>query len=167
MDLRRLRIGEWLTGIAGIALLASMFPDWYEADGGPGATGAVNAWEAFAVLDVLVAIVALMAIAVAVMAAVHNTPAVSLAIASLLLTIGTITTIALLVRVLWLPDVNIGGLGAPEDSVSRSLGLWLGLLTTVVATLGALVTMRDQRFPQAARDDVPVEMLAPPEGGKA
>ena len=163
MNPRRLRIGEWVTGIAGVALLAVMFLDWYEAGG----TGN-NAWAAFSFLDVLLAVVALMAIAVALMAAAHDTPAVSLAIASLLITLASIATIAVIVRAISAPDVTLsGGAHAPEEDITRSLGLWLGLATSALVTLGALATMRDERFPPAARVEVPVETLPPPEGGKA
>jgi hypothetical protein len=178
VDPRRLRIWEWITGLAGVVLLGSTFLDWYEADyrefiQEPGysnvftAQGTLNAWEAFSVFDVLIAIVALMAIATAVMAAVHNTPAVSLALASLLLLVGTIFTIALVVRVIALPEVAIAGVTAPDDDVTRSIGLWLGLAASVVVTGGALGCMRDERFPRAARVDVPIETLPPPEGGTA
>ena len=163
MNPRRLRIWEWITGFAGAALLGVMFLDWYEAGG----TGN-NAWEAFSVLDVLLVLTALMAIGVAVMAAVHDAPAVSLALASLLITLGTITTIAVIVRVISAPDVTLpGGVHAPEEDITRAIGLWLGLAATSVATLGALASMRDERFPRGGRIEVPVETLPPPEGGKA
>ena len=138
-----------------------MFLDWYEAGG----TGN-NAWEAFSFLDALLLAVALMAIAVALMAAAHDTPAVSLAIASLLITIGAIATMAVIVRAISAPDVTLAGGGhAPEGDITRSLGLWLGLAATALATLGSLATMRDERFPRSARIEVPIETLPPPEGG--
>ena len=147
MNPRRLRIGEWITGAAGVALLAVMFLDWYEG---------ASAWEAFSVLDVLLTIAALMAVAVAVMAAAHATPAVSLALASLLLLVGLIAVVGVGVRALW-----------PPDDAARELGLWLGVGATVLTTLGTLASMRDERFPRGARIEVPVETLPPPEGGKA
>ena len=178
MNPRRLRIGEWITGFAGVALLGVMFLGWYDVNHtetyqSPGYAGvrtvfgSVTAWEAFTVVDVLLAIVAAMAIGTAVMAAAHNTPAVSLAIASLLLTVGFVTLIVLLIRVLAVPDLSVEGVTVPDDAVDRALGLWLGLGATALATVGALATMRDERFPQAARIEVPIETLPPPEGGTA
>ena len=161
MNPRRLRIGEWITGVAGVALLGVMFLDWYEAG-----DSAASAWEAFSVLDVVLTITALMAIFVAVMAAAHNTPAVSLAIASILLTVGAVTTIALAVRALSPPDIGFTGPG-PDPDTTRAAGLWLGLAACALVTLGALAAMRDERFPEGARIEVPVETLPPPEGGKA
>lgn len=178
MNPRRLRIGEWITGIAGVALLAVMFLAWYDVDHEeafqePSASGirivsgSASAWEAFSVLDVLLAICAVMAIAVAVMAALHNAPAVSLAIASLLLTFGTITTVALLVRALFVPELSVEGITVPDEGVTRAIGLWLGLGLSALVTAGALASMRDERFPRGARIEVPVETLPPPEGGPA
>ena len=46
MDLRRLRVGEWLAAVSGLALLASLFLPWY----GP---GSVTGWEALSAIDVL------------------------------------------------------------------------------------------------------------------
>jgi hypothetical protein len=175
---RRLRIGEWITGLAGVALLAVMFLGWYDVDhretfqepgsaGVRAVTGSVSAWEAFSVFDVMLAICALMAIGVAVMAAMHNTPAVSLAIASLLLTFGTITAIALVVRALFVPELSVDGITVPDEGVSRSIGLWLGLGLSTLVTVGAFASMRDESFPRGARIEVPVETLPPPEGGTA
>jgi hypothetical protein len=150
-----LRIGEWITGVAGVALLAVMFLDWFEA-GGLGA----SAWEAFSVADIVLALAAAMAVGVALMAAAHDTPAVSLALASLLLFVGLVATVVLVVRVLSPPDVG----GAEADLAA---GAWLGLAATVAVTAGALASMRDERFPAGARIEVPVETLPPPEGGNA
>jgi CDP-diglyceride synthetase len=152
---RRLRIGEWITGIGGAALLGVMFLDWYEADG-----AGANAWESFAVADVLLAVVVAMAVATAVMAAAHQTPAVSLALASLLLLVGIVATIVALVRLAVPPDV------AGADA-SVAAGAWLGLAAMLAVAGGALASMRDERFPRGARIEVPVETLPPPEGGKA
>jgi hypothetical protein len=75
----------------------------------------------------------------------------------------------LLVRVLALPDVTIGGVTAPDDDVTRAIGLWVGLAASALTTGGALGCMRSERFPLGARADVPVETLPapPPEGGTA
>ena len=81
MDLARLRFGDWVMGLGGLAVLGVMFLDWY---GPPAellyASSEIqyNAWEAFAFNDVILALAALLAIAAAVMTAVHPTAAVPL-----------------------------------------------------------------------------------------
>ena len=155
MNPRRLRIGEWLVGLGGVALLAVMFLDWYEA----GDAG-LNAWQALSVADIVLAVLATMAVATAVMAAVHDTPAVSLALASLTLLVGLVAIVYVALRSLTTPDVAGG------DS-SLALGGWLGIAATLLVNAGALASMRDERFPRGARIEVPVETLPPPEGGNA
>jgi hypothetical protein len=152
VDPRRLRIWEWLLGIGGVALLGSMFRDWYEGGG-----AAASAWEAFSVLDLLLLLVALLAIGAAVMAAVHATPAASLALASLTALVGLPAAIFLLVRLL----------SPPGDDLSLVTGAWVGLAAMVTTLAGAAGSMRSERFPAAARIDVPIEQISPPEGGKA
>ena len=175
MIARRLRIGEWMLGIGGALLLVTTFLDWYDVDASAatesGGTvrlvGSLSAWDAFSVVDLLIALLAALAIGGAVMAAAHPTPAASLALASLSLLVGLFVLIALLVRAFAMPDFAIDGLRIPDDDVSVAAGLWLGLGACALTTLGAFASMRDERFPRAARIEVPVETIPPPEGGKA
>ena len=52
--MRRLRDGEWLAAGGGVALLASLFLDWY---------GGRTAWQGLAVIDVVLALLALVPLA--------------------------------------------------------------------------------------------------------
>ena len=178
MNPRRLRIGEWLVGGAGVALLAVTFLDWYDVDSSFSTTdehsagvitawGAASAWEAFSVIDILLALTAALAIGAAVMAAAQPSPAASLALASLTTLVGMFATIAVLVRALAPPEVSAFGETIPSDDVSLAAGAWLGLAACALTTVGAFLSMRDERFPRAARLEVPVETIPPPEGGKA
>jgi hypothetical protein len=178
VNLRRLRIGEWIVGIGGVLLLATTFLDWYDVEsrrpveamhsaGVMVAEGSLSAWEAFSVIDVLIAFLAVLAIGAAVMAAAHNTPAVSLAMASMSVWIGLFTLIALLVRAIAMPDFALDGFVIPDDDVSVAAGLWLGLGACALTVAGAFASIRDERFPRAARIEVPVETIPPPEGGTA
>ena len=189
MDPRRLRIGEWLTGLGGVTLLASTFLAWYEVDsrvrsegdptpGVPFLKGTHSAWEAFSVLDVFIAVVAVLAIAAAVLAAAHNASAVSLAFASLTAFAGLGVTIAVLVRMLSPPELTISGISVPDiyvgpdtlpdDFVSVAVGAWAGLAAVLGTTVGAFITVRDEGFLPGARIAVPVETIPPPpEGGQA
>ena len=64
MDLARLRFGDWVMGIGGLAVLLVMFLDWYEVPTTADRRGRqFNAWESFAVNDVILALAAVMAIA--------------------------------------------------------------------------------------------------------
>src|SRR5436309_3398102 len=62
MDLRRARAWDWVAGLAGAVLIASLFLHWYRAPGG----GSVTAWQAFTVVDVILFVVGLVGIALVV-----------------------------------------------------------------------------------------------------
>src|SRR4051812_11013437 len=110
MDLRRLRAGEWLAAISGIALLVSLFLPWY----GP---RSVTGWEAMTAIDVLLAFVAASGVLVAVVTATQRVPAVPVALSALISLVGSAGVILVLIRVLHLPGWAGG----------REWGVWLGL----------------------------------------
>jgi hypothetical protein len=128
MDLRRLRVGEWIVGACGLLLLISLFLDWY---GDPSET----AWEAFSVLDLILVLLALSAISVPVVTATHRVPALPLAIESLTALFGFLGVLLVAIRVLNLPG----------EADGREIGLWIGLVATLGILAGALVGMRDER----------------------
>jgi peptidoglycan/LPS O-acetylase OafA/YrhL len=128
MDLRRLRVGEWIVGACGLLLLIALFLPWY---GNPSST----AWESFTVLDVILALLALAALSVPVVTAMQRVPAVPLALESLTALFALVAVIFVLIRVLNLPG----------DAHGREVGLWLGLLATLGIIAGGLIAMRDER----------------------
>jgi hypothetical protein len=164
---RRLRIGEWLVGLGGAMLFGSLFLGWYGLDG---ANASDTGWEAFSVFDVVLALVAVWAIATAVLTAAHNTPAVSLAMASMLTLVAAITLVVLLVRVIDPPELDVGLVlleAGGTGERTRLAGLWVALGALAATTVGAYLAIRDERYPRAGRTEVPVETIPPPEGGSA
>jgi hypothetical protein len=138
MDLRRLRVGEWIVGVCGLLLLVALFLPWYSE---PSST----AWEAFTVLDVILALLALEAISVPIVTAAHRVPALPLTVESLTALFGLLALVLVLIRLLNLPG----------DADGRDIGLWLALAATLGITAGALVGMRDERLsPQGRHTDV-------------
>jgi hypothetical protein len=148
VDLRRVRHGEWIAGIAGVALLAALFLDWYSTDGGASANG----WESFTVTDVLLAIAALFGIALALGAATQRSPAVPQATGALTVPIAFVAALALLVQALSLP------VGAD----SREIGLWIGIVGVLGVLVGAWRSIGDQSFPRSVTPKVDVTPLPAP-----
>jgi hypothetical protein len=159
MDLRRLRVGEWIVGACGLLLLVALFLPWY---GEPSKT----AWEAFTVLDVVFLLLALAALAVPIVTATQPVPAMPLATESLTALFGVIGLVLVLIRVLNLPG----------DATGRDIGLWLGLVAVFGIVAGGMVGIRDERRAPPGRHndlsgvpvDVPPEvetMPAPPRAG--
>jgi carbon starvation protein CstA len=165
VDLRRLRLQEWLVGAFGVVLLASMFLHWYGRSG-----SSRSAWQAFAAIDVLLAIVGLMAVALALAAATQRAQAVPTAIGSALLPVATVVTALVVYRAASPPHVA-GPPGGPRPTgyvpsggTGREIGLWIGLAACVGIVAAAYAAIRDERFPEAVRETgrVHVETLPTP-----
>jgi hypothetical protein len=140
MDLRRLRVGEWITAGSGIVLLVSLFLPWYggsRAAGGSDASG----WESLAVLDIVLALIAAAAVALLVITATQRMPAVPLTVNTFVALAGLLAVVLVLVRVLDLPD----------DAGAREWGLWTGLAGALGIAAGALIAMRDERLSRPGR----------------
>jgi hypothetical protein len=131
MDLRRLRIGEWLTAASGVVLLIALFLPWYEA-GGLSASG----WESFSITDLVLAVVALAGIAVAPVTARGQTASLGIAYESLVLLGAAVAVVVTVIRVL----------DPPVDGLSRGSGAYLGLVSVLALTASVLVAMRDERL---------------------
>jgi hypothetical protein len=160
MDLRRLRAGEWLAAISGIALLVSLFFPWYGAGAEQGSAcivrygdaiagrgfgcGDVSGWEAMTAIDVLLALVAASGVLVAVVTATHRVPAVPVALSALISLVGSAGVILVLIRVLDLPGWAGG----------REWGLWLGLAGAVGIVVGAVMAMREEVRPASPRVEI-------------
>jgi hypothetical protein len=137
MDLRRLRVGEWLTAVSGVVLLVSLFLPWYGPD-------SVTGWESLSAIDVLLALVAASGVLLAVVTATQPVPAVPIALSALVTLSGLIGLVLVLLRALDLPDW----------AGTREWGLWLGLAATIGIIGGSLLAMRQESLPGAAPVDV-------------
>ena len=147
MDLRRLRIGEWLTAISGIVLLASLFAPWYGAEDVPATSG----FESLALLDIVLALVAAGAVALWIITAAQGLPAVPLTVNTLVCLSGLLAVVLVVIRVLDLPD----------DASAREWGLWLGLAASLGIVVGSLIAMRDERLSKPGRPTDPSGRPAP------
>jgi hypothetical protein len=130
VDLRRLRLGEWLAGVSGLALVVLLFVPWYQRGAEP-----LSAWGAFAVIDVVLLLVGLLAVAVAVTCALYSSPPIPMATSSMSLIGGIVATVLMLVRLAFLPDAD-----------ARLAGAWLGLIAVLGAAVGAWMALRDEGF---------------------
>jgi uncharacterized membrane protein HdeD (DUF308 family) len=141
MDLRRLRAGEWIVGAAGAALFVSLFLDWYQ-----GTTG----WQAFDAIDVVLLIVALSALGLALITALQRTPAIPIAMASIVTTLAFVALVVVAYR-----TIN------PPGDWDRSGGVWLALGSTLTMLAGSVLALRTER-PGAPAQPVDAEQLPAP-----
>lgn len=145
MNLRRVRLGEWVAGACGVALLAFMLLTWYDAEAKDAGKATVTGkaeqtpWEAFAVLDVVLALTGAMAIVLVVVTATQRTPAVPIALVSLTAFVAMVATVWLAIRIASPPAAEGSNL-----ETTRELALWLGLAACAGITGGSLAGMRDE-----------------------
>jgi hypothetical protein len=157
----RLRLGEIVAGLGGLALLVSLFLTWYHLeppDAGNALVvvslatdGRLTAWGSFAVIDVLLALIALLAIAVPIISTTSRGPAKPIGIQVIGSAIGWIAVLLVVVRLIF----------PPGDHLGPALGAWIGLAGALVAWIGSWLALRDESAPGATSPDVP-RRPAPP-----
>lgn len=182
MDLRRLRVGEWIFGVSAVALLVSLFLPWWGLKGdwidlGPGgpveggfsdsatAETTWTAWQVFSVADLLLALLAVLALVVWAIVARATAAGPGVAGETLLLPLAVVAAIVALVQVLGTPGVL--EVAPPIPDPTTEYGAWLGLLATLGVLGGLLVAMRDERLSRPGRPTdatgVPVDRPIQPE----
>jgi O-antigen/teichoic acid export membrane protein len=137
---------EWFVGLAGAALLVSLFLPWL----GDGGDARVSGWEWLSILDIYLALVALAALAVVFFTAQQQTQPVPLALLSLTVLFSIVAVIWLAIRLLTAPD-----------GTSLEYGAWVALLATLGVTATGLWSMRDEHLGAPSRSEPP-EMLPAP-----
>jgi hypothetical protein len=152
----RLRDGDVLAGAAGIALLASLFLDWYAPAVVFGALDRIDfgasGWEAFSVLDVVLALLALVPLALVATQATRDSPALPVAFSVFALLAGLLAALLILYRILNQPG--------PNDAVEVEPGAWVGLAAAAALTAGGWRSLRVEAMPGVPPP--PVEDLAAP-----
>src|SRR5918992_1184947 len=101
MDVSRLRTGERLAGVAGIALLLIMFIfDWY---GAKGVSGGADAWESYSLVDITLFLTALAAIGLAVLQGTQRQLDLPVAASVIVTILGVLSVILVLWRIIDTP----------------------------------------------------------------
>jgi hypothetical protein len=147
MTLSKVRAGDVLAGVGGIALLAVMFVPWYRFLEGVyvgSRTIAANdtdqsAWQALTVSLVPLVLVALLGITMLATTVFQRTQAWPVAAQVFTASFGTITSIIVLIRL-----INPPG---PNFAADRLWGVWVGTLLVLAITAGAWWSMRDENRP--------------------
>lgn len=154
MDIRRLRTGEVVTGLAGVVLLAAMaLMDWYGVEVPDGTTpiSGFDAFRAYDVVDVLLVALALAAIALPILTAVRETPAIPVT-TSVFLAIGAfVASLVVLFRIIDTPDLEGERFVLDQPGLNTGFettlepGLFAGFAATIAIGVGAWLAMRDDR----------------------
>src|SRR5215217_8041658 len=96
MDVSRLRRGEQIAGIAGIALFIIMFLNWFSVDTNgvstPFDTG-LSAWQSFSFIDIVLFITVIAALALAAMSATQTRVDMPVALSAIVVGLGVLSVI--------------------------------------------------------------------------
>jgi len=152
VDTNRLGRGEMIAAVSAIALLLIMFIfSWFGVDFGDDQFGlaetagdtTANAWVAFSFIDIILFVSILVAIGVAVLSA--NAQSVNLPVAgsALVAGLGILCVLLILYRIIDPPsegDIPDGF----DISISREIGVFLGLIAAVGIAYGGYLGMKEE-----------------------
>jgi len=138
----RLSPGEQLAGIAGLALILTMFLfAWYGVDV-PGVNG-FDAFDAYGDwFDIILVFTAFSGICLALFGADVSRSPISLSVLTTVL--GALSTVILIIYVISPPGIPTFGEAAVEIDLDRMIGVWLGLLSAIALTAGGYMTMQEE-----------------------
>jgi hypothetical protein len=134
--------GEQVAGIAGLALILTMFLfAWFGVDV-PGVNG-FDAFDAFSDwFNMVLVFAAFAGMALALTGSGSERLPVSLSVVTTVL--GGIGTLVLLIYIISPPGVPTFGEAAPEIDLDRQFGVFLGLIELVALTVGGYMTMQEE-----------------------
>ena len=136
---QRLRRGEILVAVAAVVLVIDLFAvSWYSA--GP---VSASGWTALSVVRWLVLVTVIAGLALAWAQATRPAPALPSSLSVIAVTLGLITTIALLWRVV---------IDTPGSRTSTSGGGWIALIAGLALFGGAVWSLREEDRPDPQRN---------------
>jgi hypothetical protein len=149
MDADRLRTGELIAGVAGVALFIIMFLPWFGFDVGGAAEDIAesfgvsapdistsvnfNAWESFDFIDLVLLVTLIVAVGLATATAAARTVALPVAASALTAGLGILSTILVLYRII----------DTPGDA-DRKYGVFLGLIAAGAIAYGGWRSMQEE-----------------------
>jgi multidrug transporter EmrE-like cation transporter len=147
MEFSRVRAGELIAGISGVALFIIMFLPWFgvpeaaeeliEQLGGVGAVEdadtTANAWESFDFIDIVLLLAVIAGIGLAVLAAAQSSVQLPVAASAITAGLGILGTLLVLYRVI-----------EPPSEASRKVGLFLGLIAVAGIAFGGWLAMQEE-----------------------
>jgi hypothetical protein len=150
LSLRRLRAGEWLAAVGGLALLVALALPWYDI--GP---ETASGFEAFTVIDVLLVLLALLALSLPFLQATRDSPALPVGAAVLTAASGIIGILLVLFRLI----------DDPFRGSSLAVGAWIGLAAAVAIEAAGWLSLDNEYVtglpPDPEPDLRPAPRIAP------
>jgi hypothetical protein len=156
MDTGRLRTGELIAAVSGVALLIVMFLPWFGVDFGggealeglgvdvsvPEVSEDFNAWESFDFIDLVLFVTAVVAIGLGVAAAMSQQVNLPVATSAIVAGLGILATVLVIYRIL-----------DPVGEADRKFGLFLGLIAAAGVAYGGWRSMQEEGTSFGAQAD--------------
>jgi hypothetical protein len=156
MDTGRLRTGELVAGVSGLALLIIMFLPWFGVDFGggealedlgvsvsvPEVSEEFNAWESFDFIDLVLFVTAVVAIGLAAATAMSETVNLPVATSAITAGLGILSTVLVIYRIL-----------DPVGEADREYGIFLGLIAAAGVAVGGWMSMQEEGTSLGAQAD--------------
>jgi hypothetical protein len=155
MDVARLRRGELIAGVSGVALFIIMFLNWFGGDEGTGLSeeeatdlleqqpslleeagaesASFNAWELFDFIDIILLVAIVVAVGLAVLTAAARTVALPVAASAITAGLGILAAILVLYRII-----------DPPFGLDREFGAFLGLIAAAGIAVGGWLAMQEE-----------------------
>lgn len=148
MDLSKLRQGERVAGVAGIALFVFMFFGWYGAKVSTAGISqsvpaSANAWEAFSIIDIVLFLTAAAAVGLAVLTATQRRVNLPVAASAITAALGILSVVLVIYRIIDTPGESGSFYGANVE-ITRKIGLFLGLIATAAIAAGGWLAMQEE-----------------------
>lgn len=140
MPKRKTTFGEFVAGLSGVALIVSLFFEWYAQAVGPVETS-VSAWESLTVIDIVVAVIGTLPVAhwLARRNGWLDHRPLPIAPATLVAFAGLIAVVLVIVRMIDIPNA-----AAAADLGGRRVGAFLALVAGAGVVIGAVATLGER-----------------------
>jgi hypothetical protein len=151
MDFSRVRAGELIAGISGVALFVFMFFKWFGVEGAeiqtpaggiqvsPTTEGSVTAWSAFDFIDIVLLLAVIAAVGLVVLSAAQASVNLPVAASAITAGLGIFATLLVLYRIIDPPDLGLEGL-----DVTRKVGVFLGVVACAGIGIGGWLAMQEE-----------------------
>lgn len=147
MDFSRVRTGEMIAGVSGIALFIFMFFKWFGVDapdvGLPQGIGgvevaSVTAWRAFDFIDVILLLAVIAAVGLMLLSAAQANVNLPVAASAVTAGLGILATLLVLYRIIDPPELAAG------FDTTRKIGVFLGLIASAGIAVGGWLAMQEE-----------------------
>jgi hypothetical protein len=151
MDFSRVRAGELLAGISGVALFVFMFFKWFGVEGAAIQTpaggvqvtlpseGSVTAWRAFDFIDIVLVLAVIAAVGLVVLSAAQASVNLPVAASAITAGLGILAALLVIYRIIDPPDLGVEGL-----DVTRKVGVFLGAFACAGIAIGGWMAMQEE-----------------------